>query len=142
MRAVLSLPLFVALAAALFAGPALCQNRAAPVPVPAPPPEEETEAPYDARLARLSEILGALSYLRPLCGAKDEAWRADMQAILNADAANEPARRARMTAAFNRGYRAFASVHTACSPAALAAEGRYRAEAATLVAEITSRFGN
>ncbi|MCX8999068.1 TIGR02301 family protein [Rhizobiaceae bacterium BDR2-2] len=129
------------LLACLTAAPALAQNRPAPAPPP-PAVQHDAEAPYDARLARLAEILGALSYLRPLCGIADESWRADMQAILDADTASEPTRRARMTAAFNRGYRAFAAIHTACSPAALAAEGRYRAEGATLVAEITSRFGN
>ena len=135
-----TLPL--ALAVLLMAVPALAQDRAK-APSPAPPPEaEESEAPYDGQLARFAEILGALSYLRPLCGATDEAWRADMQSILDADTAREPGRRARMTAAFNRGYRSFAAVHTACTPAALALEARYRAEAATLVAEITSRFGN
>ena len=32
--------------------------------------------PYDDRLMRLSEILGAVHYLRELCGANDgQAWR-------------------------------------------------------------------
>lgn len=133
-----ALPLLVA--ALLIAAPALSQGLAT---MPPPPPvAEDVEAPYDGQLARLAEVVGALSYLRPLCGAKDEAWRTDMLSILDADTAREPMRRARMTAAFNRGYRAFASVHTVCTPAALAMEARYRAEGATLVAEITSRFGN
>lgn len=140
MTTVRALPLLLA-AAALIAAPAHSQGRASATPV-SPPAAEDIEAPYDAQLARFAEIVGALSYLRPLCGAKDEAWRTDMQSILDADTAREPARRARMTAAFNRGYRAFAAVHTACTPAALAMEARYRAEAATLVAEITGRFGN
>lgn len=129
------------LAACLTALPAAAQKTQATPPAPLPAAEEK-EAPYDAQLARLSEILGALSYLRPLCGATNETWRADMQAILDADTRGEPARRARMTAAFNRGYRAFAAIHTTCTLAARSAETRYRAEAATLVAEITSRFGN
>ena len=98
--------------------------------------------PYDAQLTRLAEIVGALHYLRPLCGAKGEDWRSDMQKILDADAANEPGRKARLTAAFNRGYRSFAAVHAQCSQTAIKVEARYRAEAATLVAEITSRYGN
>ena len=62
--------------------------------------------------------------------------------FLAADTANEPQRKQRMTAAFNRGYRTFAAVHTSCTPAALSAEEKYRNEGATLAQEITSRFGN
>jgi uncharacterized protein (TIGR02301 family) len=47
-----------------------------------------------------------------------------------------------LTAAFNRGYRSFAAVHTACTDAALTAAERYRNEGATLATEIASRFGN
>ena len=123
-------------------GPSVAQSqKQAPPPAP-PETSAPATAPYDAQLSRLAEIIGALTYLRPLCGIEGEDWRRKMQAILDTETQNEPARRAHMTAAFNRGYRSFAAMHTSCSPAALVAEGRYRAEAATLVAEITSRFGN
>lgn len=103
----------------------------------------EKPAPYDARLLRLSEILGSVHYLRTLC--KDKAadtWRQSMQELLDKEAKGEAQRRARMTAAFNRGYRTFASVYTACTPPAVVADERYRAEGATLASEITARFGN
>ncbi len=103
----------------------------------------EKPAPYDARLLRLSEIIGSVHYLRTLC--KDEAadsWRQSMQELLDKEAGGEAQRRARMTAAFNRGYRTFASVYTACTPPAVVAEQRYRAEGATLASEIVARFGN
>lgn len=122
------------------AGSAQGDKAGQPAAVTVVPPSDAT--PYDGPLTRLAEIVGALHYLRPLCGAKGEDWRSDMQKILDSDAANEPARKARLTAAFNRGYRSFASVHTACSDTAIKVEARYRAEAATLVAEITSRYGN
>lgn len=109
----------------------------------APPPQESKPAPYDDKLARLSEILGAVQYLRTLCPATGpQEWRKAMSDILAADTANEPQRKQRMTAAFNRGYRTFAAVHTSCTSAALLAEQKYRAEGATLAQEITSRFGN
>ncbi len=80
-------------------------------------------APYDDKLARLSEILGAVQYLRTLCPSTGpQEWRKAMGDILAADTANEPQRKQRMTAAFNRGYRTFAAVHTSCTPAALSAE--------------------
>ncbi len=107
------------------------------------PPQEEKPAPYDNQMARLSEILGAVQYLRTLCPATGaEEWRRSMSDLLAADTASEPQRKQRMTAAFNRGYRTFASVHTACTPAAIAAEEKYRIEGATLAQEIASRFGN
>lgn len=107
------------------------------------PAAEEKPAPYDERLERLSEILGAVHYLRNLCGgAEEDGWRASMQQLIELDAANEPKRREKLTAAFNRGYRSFAAIYTACTEPAVVAEERYRNEGATLALEITARFGN
>jgi uncharacterized protein (TIGR02301 family) len=65
-----------------------------------------------------------------------------MQQLLDSETNGEPQRKEKLTAAFNRGYRAFASVYTDCTQAAIVAEERYRNEGATLATEITSRFGN
>lgn len=105
-------------------------------------PAVEKTAPYDPQLSRLAEILGSVHYLRTLCGSPSSDWRQSMQQLLDAETANEPTRRERLTAAFNRGYRSFAAVHTSCTAAARTAEERYRNEGATLAAEITGRFGN
>lgn len=103
----------------------------------------EKPAPYDEQLARLSEIIGAVHYLRNLCDKQGEPeWREAMQALIDAETATEPKRRARMVAAYNRGYRSFASVYTSCTPSAIAAEGFYRNEGATLAVEIAARYGN
>lgn len=107
------------------------------------PPSIAKPAPYDDKLTRLAEILGSIHYLRNLCDqAGEPEWRVSMQKLIEAETASEPERRARLTASFNRGFRAFAAVHTECTDAALAAETQYRAEGATLAAEITSRYGN
>ncbi len=106
------------------------------------PADTAKPAPYDGQLLRLAEVLGSISYLRELCGAPQEDWRRTMRQLLDSDAANEPARRERLTAAYNRGYRTFAAVHTSCTLAARTAEERYRNEGATLATEIASRFGN
>jgi uncharacterized protein (TIGR02301 family) len=112
------------------------------VETPEVPAEAVPEAPYDERLERLSEIVGSVHYLHGLCAAKpDERWRELMVELLDAEML-DPRRRARMTAAFNRGYRAFASVYTECTPAAAAARARYRSEGATLASEIIARYGN
>ncbi|MCY0095779.1 TIGR02301 family protein [Hoeflea ulvae] len=102
-----------------------------------PPP------PYEARLLRLAEILGSVQYLRNLCNAEGETgWRETMQKLLDSETAGEENRREQLTAGYNRGFRAFASVYTVCTDAALVAEERYRREGATLVTEIVARYGN
>lgn len=135
---------FVLLLLTLMAAPAGAQKQsAAPASGPAVTiPAEEKPAPYDGQLLRLAEILGSVHYLRTLCGADSADWRSSMQTLLDAETLNEPKRRERLTASFNRGYRAFAGVHSSCTPAARQAEERYRNEGATLAAEIAARYGN
>ncbi|WP_112995422.1 TIGR02301 family protein [Rhizobiales bacterium] len=109
----------------------------------APAVVEEKPTPYDQRLIRLSEIIGSVHYLRNLCVKEPEdVWRRSMQELIDKETADEIKRRERMTAAFNRGYRTFASVYTTCTGPAIVAEQRYRAEGATLASEIVARFGN
>lgn len=129
------------LLAVLFAFDAKAQGES--VVTVQPPPEVEKPTPYDDRLGRLSEIVGAVHYLRNLCNASGEPeWRQSLQALLDAETKEEPKRRARLTAAYNRGYRSFAAVYTSCTSAALRAEENYRNEGATLATEITARYGN
>jgi uncharacterized protein (TIGR02301 family) len=99
--------------------------------------------PYEDRLLRLAEILGSVQYLRDLCSGESETvWREGMQALLDSETANEPQRREALTAGYNRGFRAFASVYASCTDAARVVEDRYRREGATLVSEIVARYGN
>ena len=75
----------------------------------APAVAAEQAAPFDAGLARLSEILGSLHYLRGLCGANEgNKWRAEMQALIDAEAPSGQ-RRAQFVAHFNHGYRAYSN---------------------------------
>lgn len=137
------LTLLAFLAALPAAGPLAAQSaKQQPAAPPPPPVAVEKPAPYDVQLTRLAEVLGSIQYLRALCGASTSEWRASMQQLLDADTGTEPKRRERLTAAFNRGYRSFAAVHTSCTDAARTAEERYRIEGATLATEIAARFGN
>lgn len=130
-------------AALIGAYPAHAQPKADTAAPTTPPPEVERPAPYDDDLLRLAEVLGSVHYLRNLCNpGKEEDWRAEMQQLLDSETKDEPKRKERLTAAFNRGYRSFASVYTGCTSQAIAAEERYRNEGATLATEITGRFGN
>lgn len=99
-------------------------------------------APFDGDLQRLSEILGALQYLRPLCGANEGArWRNEMQALIDAEVPDGERRR-KVMAAFNRGYRGFQQTYRTCTPAANLAIRRYLDEGAKIAREITARYAN
>jgi uncharacterized protein (TIGR02301 family) len=99
-------------------------------------------APFDSDLMRLAEILGALHYLRALCGANEgQKWREQMQALLDAEALGGE-RRNRMVANFNRGYRGFQQTYRSCTPAAGVAVRRYLDEGAKISREITARYAN
>lgn len=112
------------------------QSTTAPSGPEGPPP------PYDPQITRLSEVLGALAFLRDLCGAGDgEDWRGKMSALLDADAPGG-ARRQRLTASFNRGFRGYELTYRACTPNARTVITRYLAEASQLTREITYRYGN
>ena len=113
----------------------------APAPVVAPIPGGGRPA-YETDLSRLAEILGALHYLRELCGAREgQTWRNEMQALLDAEAPSGE-RRDRMTASFNRGYRGFQQSYRACTPAANYAIRRYLEEGSRIARDVTARYGN
>jgi uncharacterized protein (TIGR02301 family) len=99
-------------------------------------------SPYDAELMRLSEILGALQYLRTLCGANEgQKWRQQMQALVDAETPSGE-RRERLIGSFNRGYRSFQQTYRTCTPSAAIAVRRYLDEGAKISREITARYAN
>jgi uncharacterized protein (TIGR02301 family) len=99
-------------------------------------------APFDGELMRLAEILGALHYLRALCGANEGSkWRDQMQALLDAEAQSGD-RRSRLVGNFNRGFHSFQQTYRTCTPAATVAVRRYLDEGARISREITARYTN
>src|SRR6266496_4753405 len=103
---------------------------------------EPAAAPFDGGLQRLAEILGALHYLRNICGANEgQTWRNEMQALIEAEAPPGE-RRDRLVASFNRGYRGFQQTYRSCTPAADLAIRRYLDEGARISRDITARFAN
>ena len=108
----------------------------------APARAADSGAAFEAELQRLSEILGALHYLRGLCGAKDgQKWRNEMRALIEAEA---PAaeRKTKLMASFNRGYSGFQQSYRTCTDAADIAIRRYLDEGAKISREITARYTN
>jgi uncharacterized protein (TIGR02301 family) len=99
-------------------------------------------APFDHDLQRLAEILGALHYLRGVCGAHEgQKWRDEMQQLVDAEAPDGD-RRKKIIASFNRGYRGFQQTYRTCTPAADLAIRRYLEEGAKISREITARYAN
>jgi uncharacterized protein (TIGR02301 family) len=102
----------------------------------------QTQAPFDASLQRLAEIMGALHYLRGICHADDgQKWRDEVQALIEAEAPYGD-RKTRMVAAFNRGYRGFQQTYRTCTPAADLVIRRYLKEGANIAREVTARYAN
>lgn len=99
-------------------------------------------APFDGSLQRLAEILGALHYLRAICGANEgQKWRNEMQAIVDAEVPSGE-RRLRMIASFNRGYRGYQLSYRTCTPAAEIVIRRYLEEGSKIAREMTARYAN
>jgi uncharacterized protein (TIGR02301 family) len=88
--------------------------------------------PYDDRLLRLSEILGAVHYLRELCGAEEgQQWRERMSELVQAEGYSA-LRKAKLTRSFNKGYQSYSRTYNTCSPSAQNAINRFLAEGATI----------
>ncbi len=84
--------------------------------------------PYDDRLMRLAEILGAVHFLRELCGASEgQFWRERMEELIRAEGSSA-LRQARLTRGFNQGYRNYARTYSTCTPTAQTTISRFLAE--------------
>ena len=103
-------------------------------PAPAAPP-------YEPQMLRLAEIMGALAYLRDLCGDGDGAeYRARMSALLDAEG-REPERREKLAGAYNRGYSGYAANYGVCTPNARLAIDRFVKEGGRIARDISYHFG-
>jgi uncharacterized protein (TIGR02301 family) len=136
------LGLVVALCAGV-AGQACAQQPAPkpPAPVEPAPPAVEPPPPYEPQLLRLAELVGALAYLRDLCGGHDgDAWRTEMASLLDAEARTE-ARKESLAGAYNRGFRGYQLSYRACTPAAREVIGRFLDETAKISTDLANRYG-
>jgi uncharacterized protein (TIGR02301 family) len=101
----------------------------APAPAPAADPDAR---PYDAQIYRLSEIMGAVHYLRALCGADEsQTWRGQMRELVNAEGTSA-LRRARLVDNFNKGYRGYARTYRTCTKPALVAINHFMEQGASI----------
>lgn len=131
----------VAATIVLLAAPLAAQQPRRPAqPQPPAAPQPETPAPYEPQLLRLAEIIGALAWLRDLCGQKDgDAWRERMAGLVATEGTTAQ-RRERLAGAYNRGFRSYAQTHRRCSESASLTMQRFVAEGAKLTRELANRF--
>lgn len=106
----------------------------AQAPPPAPPSafDATDTRPYDDKLIRLSVVIGAVHYLRELCGGNDgQVWRDRMRELIETDKGSA-LRRVKLTKSFNHGYRSYRRTYQSCSPSAQATLTKFLAEGAEL----------
>lgn len=109
---------------------------AAPLAAPAAPTADSR--PYDTKLVRLAELLGAIHYLRELCGANEgQFWRDTMQELMKTEGSSA-IRSSRLTRSFNQGYRSYSRTYSSCTPSARSAIDRFLIEGAQLAETLSS----
>jgi len=88
--------------------------------------------PYDDKLLRLSEILGAIHYLRELCSAHEgQVWRDQMKKLIDSEGTTA-IRRAKLVKGFNKGYRGYRRTYRSCTEPAKIAVDRFMEEGVAL----------
>ena len=97
------------------------------------------DPPYQDEMERLSEILGSLYFLQPLCQPGVEDWRAQMDQLIALDQPDED-RRQRLAGAFNSGYAAYSRLYRQCTVSANEALTRLLVEAESLARDIHARY--
>jgi uncharacterized protein (TIGR02301 family) len=89
---------------------------------------------------RLSEILGAIHYLRQLCGSEDgQLWREQMSALIDAEGSSA-LRRAQLTRRFNQGYRSYSRTYNVCTSSAKTTIERFIVEGVEIAEKLRKRY--
>lgn len=103
-------------------------------------PARAIDPPYQAEMERLSEILGSLYFLDPLCKPTNASdWRAEMGDLITLDEPDDD-RKQRLMGAFNAGYEAYARLYRVCTVSAQQALTRLLVEAEKNARDIHSRY--
>jgi len=104
-------------------------------------PQRKDSRPYDKELFELAEVLGAVHYLRALCGADEgQKWRDQMRSLVDAEG-NTALRRAQLVRSFNRGYRGYGRTYRRCTELARLSIERLMKEGRTLAKRMLDTAG-
>jgi uncharacterized protein (TIGR02301 family) len=125
------------------ARPAAAKPAPAATPSPSPSPAQpDAPPPYEAQLLRLAELIGALAYLRDLCGDGDgAAFRAKFASLVDTEGVTD-ARKESLAGAFNRGFRDYELIYRACTPTAHAIVARFLDEASRIAKDVAIRYSD
>ena len=104
------------------------------VSLPAPSARAQAQMTSDQTLQQLAEILGALSFLEPLCDL-DARSRIDMEAVLASETLSD-VRQSVLIDAFNRGFRAVANTHQRCTSASRRLVDLHHDRGAALISDL------
>jgi uncharacterized protein (TIGR02301 family) len=103
-------------------------------------PALAVDPPYQQEMERLSEIMGSLYFLQPLCRPDAGAdWRAEMADLITLDQPDDD-RKQRLAGAFNSGYQSYARLYRACTVSADEALTRLLVEAEKTARDIHTRY--
>ena len=117
------------------------QNKNEAVPEEAQTKLKTLPPAYNDEMLRLAEIIGALHYLRELCGANEKLLWRDQMANIIANEDPNPVRKAELISRFNRGFRTYQEIYRECTPTAVEAVNLYLRQGTKLAGEIPGRFG-
>ena len=97
------------------------------------------DRPYDDKLTKLSEVLGAVHYLRELCGADEgQLWRNQMRDLIDSEGTSA-LRRVKFVKSFNKGYRGFKRTYRNCTASAKRAIERFMREGQELAVKLVEQ---
>jgi len=103
--------------------------------------DKKESRPYDKELFQLAEVLGAVHYLRALCGADEgQKWRDQMRGLVDAEGSSA-LRRAQLVRSFNKGYRGYGRTYRRCTQLARLSIERLMSEGRTLAKRILDAAG-
>jgi uncharacterized protein (TIGR02301 family) len=110
-------------------------------PTPTPSPSRAEAPPYEADLLRLTELMGALAYLRDLCHDGDGAgFRNEIAHLIAADPRPQE-EKDELAGSFNRGFDSYRLSYRICTSNARATIAAYLAESQRLARAVAARYG-
>jgi len=102
-------------------------------------PAHAVDPLYEPQLEHLSQVLGSLYFLTPLCQAGGKDWRVEMSELIALDAPDDD-RRQRLAGAFNAGYQAYARLYRQCTESAHTAMTKLLADAEHTARDIHAHY--
>lgn len=94
---------------------------------------------YEPQLEHLSQVLGSLYFLGPLCHPGGKDWRVEMSELITLDNPDDD-RKQRLAGAFNDGYQSYARLYRECTESARAAMTRLLTDAEQTARDIHAHY--